>query len=801
MKNIINKLSNSKLARIALTIFVLFAVVGFAYPLLANGAPFFTGISLGNKLVTAGATDPLAIADADFLEGGHMQVPTHGALLGFPSYPGSGIATTTSVVYITPQRRRVGMLVTVLDDTITGTSTSATTIGQHTVTYRLVTNPDNTAGCPSVGTAYHDQSIDGTSLGCNYTQDANWKVVIPYLDPSLTNYFLGNDGSGNVALYPAPSGSGTSTTFVLGNGATSSSNPATLVTGGGYSTLTLLVASSTQAGFLSAADYGSFASRMLGANNLSEITSTSSARANLGLGSIAVYTATSFLSVPNLIGGVYVSGSSTSPFWEIASLGSSAQADARVNLGLGGLAVLGSIDASSTSLTGILPAIKGGTGQNVYAVGDILYANATSTLARLTIGTTGQILTVNSSGLPVWANLSGSNILYDGTRLVTRANIGVATGTAIGGTTLQAFLDNYFFPSSISSYIIVATSSATSTYSIPAITFTFPASGSSTTPYCTGTSGTITCEKIDSSHVTLFPTVTTTPGNTTLNTMQHRWAVWSDGSTSTTATYGVHTTDQGDGTNSALNNIVSVSGGADNGISNVLLKTSVSGSPFCGLTAPGYTTITTSPCSVSIVSSGQTLTGGSGTGTSISSTGGGATTTYQAEVTDLGGTTQSTANTISFASRYYIFLSNYDYYKNPSAKTAAQIGTDFYNLASTCASGTGCTTGFMTSTSTGLRTINFTNTGGNYMYYAFPSSFGTLTGSIQDCHGGSGCTALSDSGWVLGTSASGGSTTVSLTNSHGGYTENYNLYSYQWDGAATTLSTPTSDAWKVIFPW
>jgi len=48
-----------------------------------------------------------------------------------------------------------------------------------------------------------------------------------------------------------------------------------------------------------------------------------------------------------------------------------------------------------------LPAVNGGTGQNTYATGDILYASATNTLSKLTVGTTGYTLTV-ASGVPIW---------------------------------------------------------------------------------------------------------------------------------------------------------------------------------------------------------------------------------------------------------------------------------------------------------------------------------------------------------------------------------------------------------------
>ena len=52
----------------------------------------------------------------------------------------------------------------------------------------------------------------------------------------------------------------------------------------------------------------------------------------------------------------------------------------------------------------ILPATRGGTGQSTYIVGDTLYADSASTLARLGIGTPGQVLTVSAGNLPIWAN-------------------------------------------------------------------------------------------------------------------------------------------------------------------------------------------------------------------------------------------------------------------------------------------------------------------------------------------------------------------------------------------------------------
>ena len=62
----------------------------------------------------------------------------------------------------------------------------------------------------------------------------------------------------------------------------------------------------------------------------------------------------------------------------------------------------GPITGSGTlTLGGTLAETHGGTNQTTYTTGDILYASGTNTLAKLALGTTGQVLKV-SGGLPAW---------------------------------------------------------------------------------------------------------------------------------------------------------------------------------------------------------------------------------------------------------------------------------------------------------------------------------------------------------------------------------------------------------------
>jgi len=83
----------------------------------------------------------------------------------------------------------------------------------------------------------------------------------------------------------------------------------------------------------------------------------------------------------------------------------------------------------STGVTGTLPAANGGTAQSTYATGDTIYASAVNTLSKLTIGTTGQVLTV-AGGVPTWATSSGGGATITGT---------TTTGTYyVVGTTLTS---------------------------------------------------------------------------------------------------------------------------------------------------------------------------------------------------------------------------------------------------------------------------------------------------------------------------------------------------------------------------
>lgn len=77
-----------------------------------------------------------------------------------------------------------------------------------------------------------------------------------------------------------------------------------------------------------------------------------------------------------------------------------------VSLASTGITGLGTVTTGTWNATAIA-ATRGGTGITTYATGDMLYASAANTLAKLTAGTDGQVLQMNSSGVPVWGDIDG----------------------------------------------------------------------------------------------------------------------------------------------------------------------------------------------------------------------------------------------------------------------------------------------------------------------------------------------------------------------------------------------------------
>lgn len=161
---------------------------------------------------------------------------------------------------------------------------------------------------------------------------------------------------------------------------------------------------------------------LLKASNLSDVASTSSARTNLGLGSIALQNAEA----------VTLTGGSISGITDLAladgGTGASTAVDARTNLGLGTIATQA---ASSVALTG-------GTLNNV-----TIGATTASTGAFTTLGASGATTlgsTFNVSGATTLTGLTATTGSFSSTLGVTGAATLSSTATVVGAATLQSTL-------------------------------------------------------------------------------------------------------------------------------------------------------------------------------------------------------------------------------------------------------------------------------------------------------------------------------------------------------------------------
>jgi hypothetical protein len=95
--------------------------------------------------------------------------------------------------------------------------------------------------------------------------------------------------------------------------------------------------------------------------------------------------------------GSYISSSSTIPH-----IGGSAYGDVLTWTGSAWAnAATSTLKVALSDTTGILAATRGGTGLSSFASGDIFYADSASSIARLPIGSAGQVLKIQA-GLPAW---------------------------------------------------------------------------------------------------------------------------------------------------------------------------------------------------------------------------------------------------------------------------------------------------------------------------------------------------------------------------------------------------------------
>ncbi len=124
---------------------------------------------------------------------------------------------------------------------------------------------------------------------------------------------------------------------------------------------------------------------------------------------------TSHIGVPSILangsaGQIFTANTNAPPSWQnapstnISITGDSGGALSGTSFTFTASTIGLSFSGASTTQTlgGTLNATHGGTAQTSWTTGDLLYASASNTLSKLTIGSTNQVLSV-SSGIPAWS--------------------------------------------------------------------------------------------------------------------------------------------------------------------------------------------------------------------------------------------------------------------------------------------------------------------------------------------------------------------------------------------------------------
>ena len=107
------------------------------------------------------------------------------------------------------------------------------------------------------------------------------------------------------------------------------------------------------------------------------------------------------------------------------------------------ITTVGTVTSGTWSATAIGPT-KGGTNQTAWTTGDILYASASNTLAKLPIGTSSQVLQV-SGGIPAWGSVAGAGVGSNSITYSKNLDTNV-TATTISNTTAETTIYSYSVP-------------------------------------------------------------------------------------------------------------------------------------------------------------------------------------------------------------------------------------------------------------------------------------------------------------------------------------------------------------------
>lgn len=152
---------------------------------------------------------------------------------------------------------------------------------------------------------------------------------------------------------------------------------------------------------------------------------------------------TSFVPIGTAGQFLQVNGGATAPQWSTGAALTKTD-DTNVTLTLGGSASTSLVNAASLTLgwTGQLAATRGGTGQSSYTVGDLLYANTTTTLAKLSAGSAEYAVVSNGAGTaPSYKQIS-LTAGVTGTLPIANGGTNATTQTAARSNLLPSYATN-----------------------------------------------------------------------------------------------------------------------------------------------------------------------------------------------------------------------------------------------------------------------------------------------------------------------------------------------------------------------
>jgi hypothetical protein len=284
-------------------------------------------------------------------------------------------------------------------------------------------------------------TVSSGSLSPIFTTSVTTPTSTPAISYSLTNagvetVFGNNTGSSAAPAYFTPTlasalfaNQGTTTTILHGNGTGNPSwsqvNLTTDVTnilqvGNGGTGLTSLTA-----------DAILYSSGTATVGQIADVAASSYLRST-GTASAPAW---STLTLPNAATEgdlLYATGTNA-----IGNLSDVATGDVLISGGTAALPSWGNV-ALASAVSGTLPVANGGTGATSLTSNGILYANGTAAIGATAAGTTGQILTANSSGVPVWTTPS----YLTGNQTITLSGDVSGSGTTSISTTLATVNSN-----------------------------------------------------------------------------------------------------------------------------------------------------------------------------------------------------------------------------------------------------------------------------------------------------------------------------------------------------------------------